>query len=372
MQNDTIIIGASIAGLACAACLQKNNCNYIIIEKQDTIVAPWHKHYERLHLHTHKKLSNLPYKKFDTSVPAYPSRLQVIQYLENYKNQWDIKPIFNSEAIKIFKQKDEWITKTNRGDLQSTNIIMATGAFGKPLMATYPGQDTFTGKIIHSYEYKSGRDFMGQKVLLVGFGNSACEIAIDLFEQGAIPVMSVRSAVNVVPRDLCGIPIQQLSVLLNVLPARIADTVSKPLINLSIGNIEKWGLKKMKYGPIEQIHKDAKAPVIDIGIMKLIKNGKVQIREGIEYLEKNTVHFTNKISESFDAIIMATGYYRDDANIVEADSRRFEDLSNPIGKQQYFGKDGLYFCGYRVSPTGQIREIAMNAKKIAKHIAAKS
>jgi indole-3-pyruvate monooxygenase len=69
--------------------------------------------------------------------------------------------------------------------------------------------ETFTGKILHSCEYKTGKDLLGQKVLVVGFGNSACEIAIDLYEQGAKTSMSVRSPVNAVPRDIFGIPVLQ-------------------------------------------------------------------------------------------------------------------------------------------------------------------
>src|SRR5450432_4330663 len=86
---------------------------------------------------------------------------------------------------------------------------MATGVYGKPKAISFQGMETFTGKILHSWGYKTGRDFKGQNVLVVGFGNSACEIAIDLYEQGAVPGMSVRSPVNVIPRDIMGIPILQ-------------------------------------------------------------------------------------------------------------------------------------------------------------------
>ena len=104
--------------------------------------------------------------------------------------------------------------------------------------------ETFTGKIMHSYGFKTGSDFKGQKVLIVGFGNSACEIAIDLYEQGASPSMAVRSAVNVIPRDILGIPILKLSLVMSQLPPRVADAINAPLMRLIFGDITKLGLKK--------------------------------------------------------------------------------------------------------------------------------
>src|SRR6266436_711145 len=103
---------------------------------------------------------------------------------------------------------------------------MATGAYGTPKPVHFAGLGSFPGSIVHSYDYKTGRDYTGQKVLVVGFGNSACEIAIDLYEQGAIPSMAVRSAVNVIPRDILGIPILEISLLMNHLPPRVADIIS--------------------------------------------------------------------------------------------------------------------------------------------------
>ncbi|MEO5944179.1 MAG: hypothetical protein ABIP30_01035, partial [Ferruginibacter sp.] len=106
--------------------------------------------------------------------------------------------------------------------------------------------------------------------------------------------------------------------------------------------------------------------------LQLIKNGDIKIRGDIDFIENETVHFKRNDKEYFDAIIMATGYYRDYSNILKVDKSRFEDLKLPAGKQHYFGKDGLYFCGYWISPAGQIREIALDAKKIAKHISGSS
>lgn len=368
-QTNTLIVGASISGLASAACLQKQGIEYTIIEKESEIAAPWHNHYERLHLHTNKRISNLPFKKFDQTIPRYPSRQQVIDYLENYRSEFNINPVFNTEAKSIKKINGDWITETNNETFKSGNIIIATGPYCKPKPVSFKGMETFAGKIVHSFQYKSGKDFKGQKVLVIGFGNSACEIAIDLYEQGAVPSMAVRSPVNIIPRDILGIPILEISLLMSHLPARTADKLNAPLLRLMFGDITKLGLKKMPYGPFEEIEKDGKIPVLDIGTIKHIRKGHIKIYGDIDYIENNSVYFSDGTQKDFDAIVAATGYYRDYAEIIDVDKCRFDDLKFNINQQKYFGDDGLYFCGFWIGSTGQIREIALDAQKIAKDIA---
>ena len=368
-QTNTLIIGASISGLASAVALQKQHIEYLIIEKQNLVAAPWRNHYERLHLHTSKRFSHLPQKKFGKAIPRYPSRQQVIDYVDQYQKEFNIQPVFNTEAISVKKQAGYWITETNKGTIKSKYLIMATGAYGKPKPVHFKGMETFPGKILHSYEYKTGKDFKGQHVLVVGFGNSACEIAIDLYEQGALVSMAVRSPVNVIPRDVLGIPVLELGILLSRLPPRVADILSASLIKWIIGDITKLGLKKKPYGPLEEIRRDGSVPLLDIGTIRHIWDGHIKIYDDIDHIEGNSIHFKNGKREAFDAIIAGIGYYRDYSEIVEVDKRRFEDLQRGVDRQKCFGEDGLYFCGYWVSPTGQIREIASDAKKIARHIA---
>ncbi len=369
-ETNTLIVGASIAGLACAACLRTAGIDYIIIEKYPEVVTPWRNHYERLHLHTNKKLSHLPYRKFKSNIPVYPSRLHVVEYMDGYQKEFDIHPIFNTEAKTIYKEGEYWITETDNRKFKSKKIIMATGAYGLPKNIEFRGMESFPGKILHSSRFKNGQEFKDQKVLVVGFGNSACEIAINLFEQGAFPSLSVRSAVNVLPRDIFGIPVLQLGLLMSALPPRIADKLNAPLIRLLTGDITKLGLRKLPYGPLEQMQKDQSVPLLDIGTLKLIREKHCVVYDDIDRIENKTVFFKEGKKDEFDAIVAAIGYHKGyEQDLLQVDKNRFEDLNVSVDKQKYFGKDGLYFCGFYISPTGQIREIGMDAQKIAKSIA---
>src|ERR1041385_8892174 len=126
-QTETLIVGASISGLASAAALQRQNIAYIIVEKQSQIAAPWRNHYDRLHLHTNKRISNLPFKRFDSKIPRYPSRQQVVDYLEAYQKEFNINPVFNTEATSITREGDFWISETTNGIFKSKYLIVATG-----------------------------------------------------------------------------------------------------------------------------------------------------------------------------------------------------------------------------------------------------
>ena len=154
--------------------------------------------------------------------------------------------------------------------------------------------------------------------------------------------------------------------------SRVADAINAPLMRLLFGDITKLGLQKKSYGTFQQIQKDGTIPLLDIGTIKHIRKGHIKIYGDIDFIEGKTVHFANGKKEDFDAIVAAIGYYPNHSSIIDVDTSRFEDLKVSINRQKYFGKDGLYFCGFWIGPTGLIREISSDAKKIASDIAKKN
>lgn len=370
---NTLIVGASAAGLAVAKCLKDKEIDYILIEKSDTIAVNWQKHYDGLHLHTSKSWSELPGKKYATDLPKYPPKKAVVNYFKEYAEENSIHPIYHTEMISCEKINGKWRVNTQHDSYECQNLVIATGMNHTPKMAHFKGLENYTGKILHSSEYKNGKEFSGKKVLVIGFGNSGCEQAICLHEHGAFPSMSVRSGVNVLPRDIFGMPILEASKFTKNLPAKIADFINKPIINFYIGDITKYGLKKHKYGPAEQLEKEKRVPLLDIGTLDLIKKGHITIYPDIENIQGKTIEFVDGRREDFDAIIMATGYDNSLKTFLEISEDHLRDLKhNPIQKQKFFGNDQRYFCGFYLSPNGMIHEIAHEAQYIAKDIAKKT
>jgi indole-3-pyruvate monooxygenase len=364
---ETLIIGAGPVGLAVAACLKKRGASFVIVERATNVGSSWRHHYDRLHLHTVKNHSALPYLDFPAETRRYPSRDQVIAYLEQYANHFGLIPQFGEEVDGVTACDHGWITTTKHRVYRSKQVVVATGYNAIPHVPTWPGQECFRGRILHSSEYRNGKPFCGQSVLLIGFGNSGGEIAMDLHEHGARVTMSVRGTVNVVPREILHLSIVTVSIALSRLPARVADALAAPLLRLTIGNLSKLGFRKAASGPITQIKRTSRVPLIDIGTIGLVRAGQIEIRGGVRSMSDAHITFEDGSSHRFDTIVLATGFRPE----IERFSQRRNDVfvkGTTYGESRVIGDAGLYFCGFFVSPTGMLRDIAMEARWIAEHI----
>ena len=205
-------------------------------------------------------------------------------------------------------------------------------------------------------------------MLVVGLGNSGGEIAIDLCEHGARVALAVRSALNVIPREIFGLPVLAISIALSRLPARLADLLAAPLIRLTVGNISTLGLRKLPVGPITQIETTAKVPLIDIGALRFVREGHIAVRSGVHSLgEGGEVAFDDGSLQRFDAIVLATGFRPGLEKFLEPGTTAVSGTAVSGAT----GRDGLYFCGFRISPAGMLRDIGIEARWIANDIVSK-
>jgi cation diffusion facilitator CzcD-associated flavoprotein CzcO len=368
---DTLIIGASAAGLATAAGLQKLGRSFEILEASDAVGPAWRRHYDRLHLHSPKSLSGLPGLKMPAEWPRYPAREQVVEYLEQYQSHHGLKPNFGQRVTRLERQDGGWQASTADRQWQARTVVLATGAARQPVRPSWPGQEAFQGQILHSSEYRNGDPWKGRPVLVVGFGNSACEQAIDLVERGAQSHLAVRSPVNVLPRDIYGlIPVLQVGIVMQHLPPRLADALAWPMIRSTVGDIRRFGLRKLPYGPNTQISRDRHIPLLDIGTMAHIRAGRIGVHPGIERFTADGVVFTDGSSLEVDAVVLATGYRPGLDEFLVDWEKVCDEHGVPVISGGPTALPGLYFCGQFVSPAGMLREIGIESRKIAAHIAA--
>ena len=365
----TVIVGGGPAGLACAAALRANSRTSLILERADHLAASWRRHYERLHLHTAKAHSALPGVPMPRNFPRYPSRLQVIDYLEAYARANDIRTQFGKSVVRVSRKRD-WIVEIDDGDaFEAETVVIATGLSNVPIRPVWKGQESFTGKLLHSCEFRNARALGAGRVLVVGFGNSAGEIALECVEAGLEVGMSVRGPVNVVPLEMLGVPTATIAVVQQHFPYGLADAVNAPFLRLRYRDMERLGLQKSANGPLTNIVEKNRTPLIDIGTMAQIRAGTIRVYPGIDWSNAQQVHFADGGSADFDAIILATGYRPSLETIVPDFAERFQGADRPKRGELQPGNDGLYVCGFNTVSTGLLRQIGIEAINIARSIA---
>jgi cation diffusion facilitator CzcD-associated flavoprotein CzcO len=372
MDIDILVIGAGPAGLAVAATLIGKGRRPIVIEKGETVGASWRAHYARLHLHTVKTLSALPGLPFPNEQPRYVPRQGVVDYLSAYAAHAGIEPLFGEEAIAVVRDGSAWRTTTRSAKtFRSSVVVVTTGANQHPNVPRIEGEREFAGRILHSRDYREAAPFAGQRVLVVGMGNTGAEIALDLAEHGVATTLSVRSPVNIVLRDVLGRPTQETSLLLSRLPRRVGDALASFFARVSVGDIERLGLRRSSMSPLRELRELGRTPVIDVGTLARIRAGEIVVRPGIRRLHASTVEFVDGTTAPTDAIVLATGYRAGIDALFPGLEVPVDDHGLPAHVVGQGPLAGVYFVGFDTrQPGGLLRTIAMQAVAVGERICA--
>jgi cation diffusion facilitator CzcD-associated flavoprotein CzcO len=354
-QTTVAVIGAGPAGLAAGACLRAAGVDFVILEKEQTVGASWRRHYARLHLHTVKKYSSLPLRPFPREYPRYVPRELMVRYLDDYAAHFDLRPRFGAAVRSVRRDGDAWMIESASGLLRAAFVVVATGYNGEPVVPVIPGIETFGGKVLHSADYTDAKPFAGRAVLVVGMGNTGAEIALDLAESGARPTLSVRNGVHLVPRDLFGIPIQVVAMTATrVLPAGFNDAVFPKILDLVLGHPARYGITRPQEGILAQATRAAKIPVLDVGTMRKISEGTIEIAPGLSTITADGAIFRDGSRGIYDPIILATGYR--------------PNYRNFLAEGETNNTDSIFFIGFRNAITGLLRQISIEAVAAADDI----
>ncbi len=371
-SSHVLIIGAGPAGLAVAVLLGQKGVTFTLLE-QSGVAASWRGHYDRLHLHTARQFSDLPGWPMPHDYPRYPSRQQVVEYLDAYAHHFGLQPHLGQRVTNARRVQDGWQVTADTGqdtaEFAAPVLVVASGSNRVPRRPTWPRLETFAGSVLHSSEYHNAGPFAGQRVLVIGFGNSGAEIALELHECGAQPSVSVRRPVNVLPRDILGIPTLALGIVQRRWPPALADAVNAPVIRALIGELAPHGLPRPHLGAISEIRQEARVPVFDIGTVALIKSGELPVRPAVEHFTPTGVVFKGGRREDFDAVILATGF-KPGLDWLQTTLPVLNGDGFPLSSGGPTHEPGLYFCGFHVSSGGMLHDIGIEARQIAAHISA--
>ncbi|MFG2128795.1 flavin-containing monooxygenase [Streptomyces sp. NPDC048751] len=367
------VIGGGPGGLAAAYALRAQGIRAVVLEKSDRVGASWRRHYDRLHLHTTRRLSALPGLAIPRRFGRWVSRENVVRYLEKYAEYHELEIVTGVEVSRVERSADGtgWLLHATGGrELTGGAVVVATGYNHTPRIPDWPGADDYTGELLHASAYRNAAPYAGRDVLVVGIGNTGAEIAVDLVEGGASRVrLAVRTAPHLLRRSTAGWASQYTGVLVRRLPVALVDRLAKPVAKLSVPDLSAHGLRRPDTGLYSRVNEGA-IPVQDVGLIDAVRKGKVEIVAAVDSFDDGKVVLADGTRVSPDVVIAATGYVRALEGLVG-----HLDVLGPNGRPVVHGAHtppgapGLYFTGFTNPISGMLRELALDAVKIAKSVA---
>jgi cation diffusion facilitator CzcD-associated flavoprotein CzcO len=367
------VIGGGPGGLAAAAALRELGVRAVVLEKSGNVGASWRRHYDRLHLHTTRRRSALPGLAMPRRFGRWVSRDDVVRYLDKYAEHHELEVVTGVEVSRIDRAPDGtgWqLTATGGRVLTGRAVVVATGFNHTPRIPDWPGRDTFTGDLVHACDYRNPAPYAGKDVLVVGIGNTGAELAVDLVEGGAARVrIAVRTVPHIVRRSTAGWPAQLTGILVRRLPVRLVDRAGRLMAGVAVPDLAAQGLPRPDTGLYSRV-KDGAIPVQDVGLIDAVKRGRVVPVAAVESFDGEAVVLADGDRITPDAVIAATGYRRSLEGLV-GHLGVLDARGRPVvhGARTPKQAPGLYFTGFTNPISGMLRELALDARKIAKKAA---
>jgi putative flavoprotein involved in K+ transport len=276
-----VVVGGGQSGLAAARALRQLRMPTVILEASDRPAGSWPRYYDSLRVFSPAEYSSMPGTPFPGAPDRYPARDEVADYLEHYAARLDVEIQTSTRVETIQQDGREFIVFTDDGrTLRASGIVAASGSFSNPYRPSFPGEDAFTGELSHVADYRNPAPYVGQRVIVVGAGDSAAQIANELAPVATV-TLATRHPMRFIPQRLGG------------------------------HDIHYW-LRETGFDtlPAEWLNKITGGSVVtdSVGFQHTLARGDVDRRPMFIALDGNQVVWSDSQHEPVDAIILATGY----------------------------------------------------------------
>jgi len=374
MKKRICIIGAGPSGITAAKNCMQAGLDFVVFEKNDKVGGNWvfnsktgHSSvYENTHLISSKSWSEFEDYPMPDIYPDYPNHIQLQQYFEGYAKHFGIysKIKFDHAVNKVTRQGDgNWLVNytDNNGSVQSEIfevLMVSNGHHNVPKYPTYPGE--YTGKFLHSHDFKGvDESWRDKRVLVIGAGNSACDIAVESARVSKVVHMSMRSPQWIFPKFIFGQPGDVFAARTRWLPRKLRQYGLKILVRLILGPYTRYNLPENTTLPLNT------HPTLNSDLLDYIRHGRIKPRGAIKSFAGLTVNFTDGTSEEFDIICACTGFWTE-LPFFDKSFMDFKDLEKvPLYKKMMHEKyENLYFIGL-FQPIGCIWPLADYQAKLA-------
>lgn len=319
MKYRIAVIGAGPSGITALKNLLDQGLGAVAFDRNEEVGGNWiysenESHssvFETTHIISSKTLSqyeDFPFDEFDPETADYPSHEVLRNYFQAYARKFNLYPFIQfGTMVKECKWIDElhWQVTTEKDGIekteQFTHLVVANGHHWKPRYPEYPGE--FTGEFLHSHHFKKAAPFAGKRVLVIGGGNSACDVAVETSRVSASTAISWRRGYRIVPKFFFGKPSDKVAEQTKWLPVKVRGFFNQLLLKVMLGDNKAYGLRPITE-PFGATH-----PTINDELLHKIRHGKVKPRLDITRFEGKKVIFEDGKSEEYDSIIACTGYW---------------------------------------------------------------
>ncbi len=368
------VIGAGPCGLAALKNLLQAGCrNVVCYDESNSIGGNWAYSedpqrisvYECSHIISSKRMSSFDDFPMPDNYPDYPSHRQLLAYFTSYAKAFDLEPHvrLKSKVERCTRMADgRWtvrvIANGEARDEVFDWLVVCSGHHRQAFVPEYPG--AFAGTVTHSSAYKRPDAFRNKRVLVVGAGNSAADIAVDISRVASLTALSMREGTYFIPKLMFGQPVDVVYAFWKgIIPKPLFQSIFKLSLRLAIGKWEDYGLQTPTTPPL------TKHPTLNSTVLEALRHGRLTARRGLERYDGSEVYFTDGTHEPFDAIVMATGF-----------RTAFPFLSEPVAgwdltktpplylKMMHQSIDNLFFIGL-FQPIGCIWQLADYQARIA-------
>ncbi len=308
------LIGAGPMGLAMAKVLVEQGIPFQGFELHSDVGGLWDIEgpkstmYDSAHLISSKRMTEFADFPMKEEVAEYPSHRELKTYFHDFADHFGLRQHyrFNAEVLKVEPLGDSgtgwrvtWRGPEGEQSAEFAGVLIANGTLSEPNMPVFPGQ--FTGELIHSSQYRKAEQFAGKRVLVVGAGNSGCDIAVDAIHHGASCDLSMRRGYYFVPKYVFGKPADTMGGMIR-LPMWLKRRIDGMILKWFVGDPQKYGFPKPDYQLYES------HPVVNSLVLYHAGHGDLKIRPDIERIDGRSVRFTDGSQSDYDMILAATGY----------------------------------------------------------------
>jgi cation diffusion facilitator CzcD-associated flavoprotein CzcO len=304
-----LVVGAGPSGLAAMRALRELDVPFDAVERHSDVGGLWDLEnpgtamYESAHFISSKTMSAFDGFPMPASYPDYPSQRLILEYIRAFAEEFELRPRiqFATLVTRATPIDDAWEVEFEGSERRAyRGVVVAVGHNWDPLVPSYPGN--FSGEAYHSVRYRSPTELEGKRVLIVGGGNSACDIACDAATRASRTFISLRRGYHFLPKHVFGKP---TDVFFRSGP-RLSPVVAQPLLTallrFLVGDLRRFGLPKPDHRVLES------HPIMNTQILHFLAHGDVAATPDIVRLEDRRVHFADGSTEEVDLILWATGY----------------------------------------------------------------